>query len=209
MIADVIKPLYPYIGRPISCLLAKNSSLSFHKGLAGQLIEQILGACSSNQRLPDLPHLGIEIKTLPVSTQGIPLENTFINKITLPFDEPKFEKSMLWLKIQKILWVPLIGSRHTMMLDKIIGHPVIWQPDGDTFDQIKKDWYELTTYIRLGEFDQLNSQIGEFLHIRPKAANATQKIQLNINGFNHYVLPIGFYFRKILTRKIIESNYAF
>ncbi|NBV28726.1 hypothetical protein EBS02_06885 [bacterium] len=96
-----------------------------------------------------------------------------------------------------------------MMLDKIIGHPVIWQPDGDTFDQIKKDWYELTTYIRLGEFDQLNSQIGEFLHIRPKAANATQKIQLNINGFNHYVLPIGFYFRKILTRKIIESNYAF
>lgn len=209
VITDIITPLHRFIGKPVRDLIPQHDKFRLHKGFTGRLVENILGASSSNQALPDLPEWGIEIKTLPVSVKGLPLENTFINKISLPFKETLFEESMLWLKIKKILWVPVIGSRQTPMLEKIIGYPILWEPDTATVAFLKRDWQEITTYIRLGDFNQLNSQLGELLHVRPKAADASKKIYLKINGYDQSILPIGFYFRKALTQTIIESNYAF
>jgi DNA mismatch repair protein MutH len=209
MINEIIHPLKAFIGHPVIDLFSKEPTMSQHKGLAGRLIEQALGATSCNKGLPDLPQWGIEIKTIPISEQGIPLENTFLNKITLPFRETSFEHSSLWAKIKKILWIPLIGHRSTPMLKKIIGYPLLWEPDQPTLDLLKQDWYELTSYLRLGDFDQINSQVGELLHIRPKAANSDEKITLKLGNSEQSILPIGFYLRKTLTQKIIESNYVF
>ena len=55
-----------------------------HKGWAGQLIELALGASAGSKAEPDFPHLGIELKTIPVSEVGQPYESTFV--CTAPLD---------------------------------------------------------------------------------------------------------------------------
>ena len=207
MLDTIIAPLKPYIGYPVRSLSQQFTTNHQHKGLAGHLIERALGVTNSSLPQPDLPEWGIEIKTIPITAQGMPLEHTFINKISLPFDESSFEKSSTWLKMKKILWVPLIGERSCIGLEKIIGNPFLWTPDHQTAEQLREDWYEITAYLRLGEYYSITSHLGEYLHVRPKAANSSEKIHLLINGHLQNILPIGFYLRKTLTSMLIASYY--
>ena len=48
------------------------------KGFAGQLIELALGANAGSSPLPDFPHLGVELKTIPIADGLKPLESTHI-----------------------------------------------------------------------------------------------------------------------------------
>ena len=197
-----------YLGQPVY-QLALGSNKKEHKGLAGQLIETSLGACSGNSRHPDLIQYGIEIKTIPVNFDGTPHEHTYINKISLPYHEINFEDSFVWMKLKKILWIPLIGKKTTPMLEKIIGLPILWEPNENEKNILEKDWTELSNLIRQQEFDKINSQLGEYLHIRPKAASSEDKIAIKIDGFLKKIVPIGFYLRKDLTKKIIQQHYLY
>ncbi len=197
-----------YLGQPLNQLAIKSNKKE-HKGLAGQLIEESLGAHTGNSKYPDLFEYGIEIKTIPVNFEGIPHEHTYINKISLPYREVNFEDSFVWMKLRKILWIPLIGKKTTPMLEKIIGHPILWEPTQDEKNILTKDWAELSNLIRQQEFDKINSQLGEYLHIRPKASNSQDKISIKIDGFLKKIVPIGFYLRKELTRKIIQQHYLY
>ena len=53
------------------------------KGWVGALFEQCLGATAKSRAVPDFEALGIELKTLPVSLEGRPLETTFVCTIPL------------------------------------------------------------------------------------------------------------------------------
>ncbi len=52
--------------------------LKRNKGWIGLLLEHVLGASASSRPEPDFPTLGIELKTLPINSQGKPLETTFV-----------------------------------------------------------------------------------------------------------------------------------
>ena len=49
------------------------------KGWIGQLIEWVLGAMAGSKPEPDFIDLGIELKTLPISYSGKPIETTFVS----------------------------------------------------------------------------------------------------------------------------------
>lgn len=49
------------------------------KGWVGMLIETALGATAGSKAEQDFAHLGIELKTLPINAQGMPLETTFVS----------------------------------------------------------------------------------------------------------------------------------
>src|SRR5262245_35676959 len=55
------------------------------KGFAGELLERALGAVAASRAGPDFPALGVELKSLPVGSQGLPLESTFV--CTLPLGQ--------------------------------------------------------------------------------------------------------------------------
>ncbi|WP_462053017.1 MutH/Sau3AI family endonuclease, partial [Vibrio cholerae] len=48
------------------------------KGWVGQLLEWHLGATAGSKPQQDFEHLGIELKSIPVSYTGKPLETTFV-----------------------------------------------------------------------------------------------------------------------------------
>src|SRR5476651_1088416 len=67
------------------------------KGWVGQLMEKALGATAANLDQPDFIHLGIELKTLPLTKEGKPSESTYICTATIP-DTGSWENSRVWRK---------------------------------------------------------------------------------------------------------------
>ena len=206
---QLLDKLHSYTGHTVLSI-AKMENIPFKedKGQIGQLVEQLMGVKSNSYAGPDLPEMGVEIKTLPLNSQGKVQEHTHIGKISLPFKETSFEHSSLWLKIQKILFVPIIAQRNNIMSEKILGQPFLWEAGQEIKEQLKKDWLELSSFLRLGHFDEINSQIGEYLHIRPKASHGKDFIFFQQENNTYHILPIGFYLRKSFTQQLIARNYV-
>lgn len=210
MYRELTENLRPYIGLNISEIAALQGSLfKSHKGHAGQIIETLLGADGSNAKGPDLPDLGVEIKTLPINLDVKVMENTFVCCISLPFTETQFESSDFYLKAKRILFVPIIVKKKGSLSDKVLAEPFLWELNGKDLSIIKQDWIELSSYLRLGSWSSINSTLGEILHIRPKAANSRELSMFQALGGHHRILPIGFYLRKSFTQSLVEINYAY
>src|SRR6185437_5831352 len=78
------------------------------KGFVGQLLERALGANPLAGERPDFPHLGVELKTVPVDEHDRPIESTFccaINLLQAEFDQ--WETSRLRQRLGCVLWVPV------------------------------------------------------------------------------------------------------
>ena len=177
------------------------------KGWAGQLIEQLFGIKNNSFAMPDFPELGVELKTIPVNVDYRPYETTYVTTVPLlPNDMTSFEQSILWSKIRHILWIPLVSeTRSEKVQNRVIGRPIIWQPSLQDKKIIEQDYYEIMEYIISGEIDKLTSQIGEYLHVRPKALDSSKKTySIDQDGNKMITSPKGFYLRKTLTSKIMQ-----
>jgi len=53
------------------------------KGWVGEALERALGGTSGSQPEPDFPHLGIELKSIPVGHDGLPRESTYVSTVPL------------------------------------------------------------------------------------------------------------------------------
>lgn len=184
-------------------------SLNQAKGWIGQLIEKHLGANSGQLAQPDFAHLGIELKTLPINSQGHPCESTYICTAPIPPQDREWETSRVWHKMAKILWVPIQSSRENPLPALRIGTPLLWSPCTTIQKQLQQDWEELTELMTLGHFDKLSAHHGHYLQIRPKAPNAKTFIRaIDHLGNPVSVVPKGFYVRTSLTQSILDSHYV-
>lgn len=177
---------------------------SIGKGWTGRLLEQWLGVTNLNESTPDLPEIGLEIKTLPVSHKGRVLEHTFLATIPFPFREGSFRRSRLYNKIQKILWIPIVRKEKRMSFQDQIGAAFIQdlEKDSEVLSKLTEDWDLLAGLLREESYRLISSEVGDILHIRPKAQNAAQKIWVGEQKIN----PMGFYFRKNYTQELIDKN---
>ncbi len=184
-------------------------SLVHAKGWIGQLIERTLGANAANLDQPDFIHLGIELKTLPVTSMGHPCESTYICTASIPPIDPDWEHSRVWRKMAKILWIPIESNSEKPLLAQRIGTPILWSPTAEIAAQLRLDWEELTELLTLGHFEDLSAHRGKYLQIRPKAANAKTFIQvIDHQGNTISTVPKGFYLRPLLTKQIVQAHYA-
>ncbi len=184
-------------------------SLNNAKGWIGQLIEKTLGANAVNLDQPDFIDLGIELKTLPITPAGIPCESTYICTVSIPHRELEWKQSRVYRKMAKILWVPIESSADKPIKDARVGTPILWSPCASIETQLRQDWEELTELIALGHFDKLSAHIGQYLQIRPKAANSKTFIQVvDHQGQPLSIVPKGFYLRSLLTKEILKENYC-
>src|SRR5262249_33658358 len=53
------------------------------KGMPGGILERALGATGGGAKVHDFPHLGIELKTIPVDARGMPIESTYVCTLSL------------------------------------------------------------------------------------------------------------------------------
>lgn len=180
------------------------------KGWVGQLIEWHLGAQAGSKPEPDFIHLGIELKTIPISYQGLPLETTFVCAAPLVgVHGLTWENSHVKHKLSRVLWIPVEGERELPLSERRVGSPLIWSPSEDEEAQLKADWEELMDFIVFGDFDKVSARHGEILQLRPKAANGKVKTQAySKTGKPIKAKPRGFYLRTQFTTHILQHYFV-
>jgi DNA mismatch repair protein MutH len=189
--------------------------LKRNKGWIGLLLEHVLGATASSRPEPDFPHLGVELKTLPIDNLGKPLETTFVSVAPLVgLVGVNWKNSWVRKKLSKVLWVPIIAknlnneSHKTSipLAQRQIGTAFIWSPSSAEEKLLAMDWQELTDMIALGNVEKINGKHGQVLQLRPKAANSQAKTQaFDKHGKPFMTLPRGFYLKIPFTQMILKK----
>ncbi|MFT5427169.1 MAG: DNA mismatch repair protein MutH [Gammaproteobacteria bacterium] len=177
-----------------------------HKGWVGQLLELSLGATAGSLPEPDFQHIGVELKTLPLSKNGTPKESTYVCAINLTQIESQWETSLVHLKLSRVLWLPVEADPDIPLAARRIGSAILWSPNEEQETTLRRDWEELMELIATGELEQITAHQGQYLQVRPKAAN-TKALRKGFNneGDEILTLPRGFYLRPSLTKQIIRN----
>ena len=184
-------------------------NLQRHKGWVGQLLETYLGADAGNQAEPDFTGLGIELKTLPLNAQGEPKESTYVCTVSLTESgHLQWQDSWVRRKLSQVLWLPVEADSSIMLADRYVGLGWIWQPTPEQEKQLQRDWEELMDRIVLGEQADITAREGQYLQIRPKAANSRVMAKsLGEEGEATLINPKGFYLRSQFTRELFATQF--
>lgn len=180
------------------------------KGWIGQLVETTLGATASSLAEPDFQLIGIELKTLPLTSSGKPKESTYVCTVPLTnLHEQEWSTCWFKRKLQRVLWLPLQADKRIPLAERQIGNAILWSPNYEEQAQLQQDWEELMELVCLGRLEQITSHMGRYLQIRPKGANAKSlTTTLDEEGNTIQTLPRGFYLRPEFTQRIIQTHYA-
>ena len=182
-------------------------NLNQNKGWVGQLVELSLGATAGSLPEPDFQHIGVELKTLPLNQNGIPKESTYVCAIKLTDMESQWDESLVKHKLSRVLWLPIEADPEIPLAARRIGTAILWSADADQESVLRRDWQELTDMITMGELEQITAYQGQYLQVRPKAANAKSLGKgINEAGETILTLPRGFYLRSNFTRQIIAIS---
>jgi DNA mismatch repair protein MutH len=180
-----------------------------HKGWLGELVEAALGASSASLPEPDFPHLGIELKTVPVDARGRPRESTYV--CTVPLEESTgatWEGSWVRRKLARVLWVPVEGDGEIPLAARHVGSAILWRPDGEEEARLRRDWEELMERVCIEGMEHVSAHAGEVLQIRPKAAHARiRRGAVGADGAAMRTNPRGFYLRASFTRAILARHF--
>lgn len=180
------------------------------KGWIGQLIELELGAEAGSKAQPDFLHLGVELKTIPIDSQGKPLETTYVTVAPLTnIAGLTWEQSVVFQKLRCVLWIPVEGERHIPVGQRRIGTPVLWQPSPIEMRQLQQDWEEIMEMISLGKVNSITARHGEVLQLRPKAANSRALTEsIDQEGQVSLSNPRGFYLKIPFTERILKNAFC-
>lgn len=179
------------------------------KGWAGQLIEALLGATAGSTPQPDFPELGIELKTIPINPNARPRESTHVCVAPL-IVEPglTWVGSLVQRKLARVLWVPILWDGSTGPSDRIVCMPLCWSPSAQEQAVLRRDWEEHIELIAMGRINEITARQGEFLQVRPKAANArTTTWTTDYAGHRTPANPRGFYLRTRFTGHLLAAHF--
>jgi len=193
------------LANQISWSTPKN--LLHNKGWIGQLLETALGASAGSLSEPDFQNLGVELKTIPINMHGKAAETTYV--CVVPLENHiglSWTKSCVARKLSRVLWIPIESGSGIPLSERRVGMGFIWSPNSSTLNILKSDWEELMEYVALGQIDEIDASYGDYLQIRPKAANAKARtVGISQSGKYKQTLPRGFYLRTSFTNIIMSE----
>jgi DNA mismatch repair protein MutH len=177
------------------------------KGWVGKAIELALGTTAGSLAAPDFLNLGIELKTLPLNHLGKPAESTFVTTIPLmTIHQQTWDTSSCYSKLRRVLWIPIEGDVRIPFAHRRIGRGVLWSPSASDAAILAHDWSELVFMIGTGLLADITASMGQYLHVRPKAANAKSLCYAFDEGGNKILtLPRGFYLRNSFTASVLKN----
>ncbi|MBB1202882.1 DNA mismatch repair endonuclease MutH [Enterobacteriaceae bacterium 89] len=184
-------------------------NLKRDKGWIGVLLEIWLGASAGSKPEQDFAALGVELKTIPVDSQGRPLETTFVCVAPLTGNSGvTWETSHVRHKLNRVLWIPVEGERQIPLAERHVGSPLLWSPSAEEDHQLRMDWEELMDLIVLGQVERITARHGEVLQLRPKAANSKALTEaVGLHGQPILTLPRGFYLKKNFTTALLARHF--
>ncbi|MGK4005532.1 DNA mismatch repair endonuclease MutH [Sorangium sp. So ce1036] len=196
------------LARALGCAVPRGGART--KGLAGTLVERALGATAGSASTPDFPHLGIELKTIPVDPAGAPQESTFVCSISLSdADRAEWETSRARAKLAHVLWVPIVAAPGRPSEERRLGAPRLWRPTAPQERVLRADFEDLMGLIGIGAVEALTAHAGRWLQVRPKAASGRSRtLAFGRDGELISALPRGFYLRPSFTGAILNDPAA-
>lgn len=180
------------------------SDLKGHKGFIGQLVEVALGARAGSDPEPDFPAIGVELKTLPVTPEGRPVESTYVCLARLDGREAlSWADSFVAKKLARVLFVPIEASAPTLG-ERRLGMPFFWEPTPEDIARLAADFERLAGRVRLGEVEEVSGHEGEVLQLRPKAMSRDERtVGVSSDGWLTQVRPRGWYLRASFTGELL------
>lgn len=189
--------------------IAVPQNLKRQKGWVGQLVELALGADAQSLAEPDFRRIGVELKTVPIDSNGQPRESTYV--CTVPLEEgleANWESSWIRRKLSRVLWLPVEADPSIPLTQRRIGSALLWSPDTEEEALLRQDWEELSEMIFMGELERITARMGTVLQIRPKAANAKVRCRsVGAGGEAILTNPRGYYLRPAFTRALLQKHY--
>ncbi len=173
------------------------------KGWTGVLIERALGATATSRAMPDFPHLGVELKTIPVDDRGRPRQSTYVCTAPLSTaDLGSWSDSWVRRKLSRVLWVPIVGDGAPG--ERRVGTAFLWTPSPEESRQLEADWSEFNALVALGDLSRIDGKLGKALQVRPKAADAGARTwALDDRAAWVRDHPRGFYLRPSFTAAVV------
>ncbi|HEX7667777.1 MAG TPA: DNA mismatch repair endonuclease MutH [Polyangiaceae bacterium] len=185
--------------------LAADGSALRTKGRPGEIVERALGATGGNAKVHDFPDLAIELKTIPVTPNGVPVESTYVCTLALAdADSQEWDSSWVRSKLARVLFVPTIGDGDAAWHERRIGTPMLWSPTAAQESILRGDFEDVVGLVGVGRIEELTAHLGRWLQVRPKAANGS--VRTTAYGADHEeirTVPRGFYLRTRFTGAIL------
>jgi DNA mismatch repair protein MutH len=178
------------------------------KGWSGQVIERELGADGNHG--PDFAALGVELKTVPVTKDLLPLESTAVCHIDpVAIAGESWQTSYARTKLDKVLFVALVVPDDACSVgERRIGMVRLWSPGPREETALRKD-FELFVreYFRVGRAAEITGHLGVVLQVRPKARNASDlRDAFGPDGKPIRLGKSGFYLRPAFVREILRGG---
>ena len=175
------------------------------KGIAGQILEKVLGATAGSRAQPDFVGLGIELKTIPLDATGKPKESTFVCSISLSaMADTQWEESTVLKKLSHVLFVPVEAASDTPLRHRRVGRAYLWAPTDDEKRLLRSDWERLAEMIAAGDVERITGHLGEVLQVRPKAPHGRSRRRApDEEGAIQWTMPRGFYLRPTFTGAVL------
>lgn len=179
------------------------------KGKTGQLIECALGASAGSQSAPDFVKLGVELKTIPVDSQGRPRESTFVCSFSVAdAEDAEWASSSVRGKLAHVLFVPVLRDGRDDRASTL-GAPLFWQPSEEQEAVLRADFDDLAGMIAIGQVEAVTAKLGKWLQVRPKAAHGRVRTRAyGPDGEYLETIPRGFYLRARFTGALLQDPRA-
>jgi DNA mismatch repair protein MutH len=179
------------------------------KGWSGQIIEHELGVAPGGARGPDFAALGVELKTVPVTSALVPLESTAVCQIDpVAIAAESWDGSYVREKLARVLFVALevpVGARSVG--ERRVAAVRLWSPDAEQERLLRTD-FELFVrgFFRRGRTNDITGHLGAVLQVRPKGKNAADtRDGYDAEGNATRVGKCGFYLRPSFVAAILRT----
>jgi DNA mismatch repair protein MutH len=178
------------------------------KGWVGMLLERALGASAGSRAEPDFPHLGIELKTIPIDREGRPLESTFVASLDLAERGIPWERSPVRKKLARVALVVIEAAKEIPLAQRRCGASLIWSPAPEEEAMLRRDYEEIVELIEEGFLERVTGHRGSALQLRPKGRNAADlRSALDEEGQAVRAPPRAFYLRSAFTESILRRHF--
>lgn len=180
------------------------------KGTAGGAVERALGASGGSARVHDFPELGVELKTIPITAEGAPLESTYVCTLSLADAESQeWETSWVRAKLARVLFFPHVGDAGTPWQERVVGRALLWSPTDEQEAVLRADFDDVVGLIGIGRVEELTAHRGRWLQVRPKARDGRARtIAWGSEGEAIATVPRGFYLRARFTGALLTDPRA-
>jgi DNA mismatch repair protein MutH len=178
------------------------------KGWSGQVIERELGA--DGRHGPDFASLGVELKSVPVTSALVPLESTAVCHIDpVAIAGESWDTSYVRTKLARVLFVALAAPEDARSVgERQVARVRFWTPSETEEAALRKD-FELfvRNYFRPGRAAEITGHLGEVLQVRPKARNASDlRDAYGPDGTPIKLGKCGFYLRPGFVRELLRGG---